>query len=81
MATTARPISPAEHLERRIVQNLADAERWRAEHGDPSAALGAYMRERFGLDAIMETYREHLLHEDSVDDYLDNEDEDAREPG
>ncbi len=78
MVTTARPISADEHLERRIAQNLAEAERWRAEHGDPAAAMGAFLRDWIGLEALEATYREYLRHEDSFlfDDYDDDADED-----
>jgi len=83
MATATRELSPAEHLERRIQETLIESARWRAEHGDPGEALGTYMRERFGLDAILETYREYWRHEDSFlfDDYPDAEDEDTGKPG
>lgn len=85
MATQAQPMSPAERLERRIQQNLAEAERWRAEHGDPGAAMGAFLRDWIGLEALEATYQEYLRHEDSFvfDDYDDDEedwDEDGREP-
>ena len=83
MAIKSERLSPAEHLERRIAENRAEAERWRAEHGDPAAALGAYLVERFGIEAILETYEEYLRHENSFlfDDYSDDEDEDGGEPG
>ena len=82
MAIKSERLSPTEHLERRIKEHLAEAERWRAENGDPAEALGAYLRERFGWEAIMETYEEWLRHEDSFlfDDYSDNEDEDGGRP-
>ncbi len=80
MVTETRKISPAEHLERRIQENLAWAEQWRAENGDPGVALGAYLRDTIGLEALEVTYREYLRHEDSFlfDDYEDDEEEDNR---
>ena len=85
MASNATVLSPREHLERRIATNLEEAERWRAEHGDPAEALGRYLVERYGIEAIMETYQEFLDHEDSFlyDDFGDNtvEAKGAGEPG
>lgn len=77
MATETREISPAEHLEHRVRENLAWAERWRAENGDPGVALGEYLRDTIGLEALEATYREYLRHEDSFlfDDYEDDEEE------
>ena len=82
MAIQAERLSPAEHLERRIRELDAEVEQIWAEYGDPAEALGAYLVERFGIDAIMETYEEYLRHEDSFlfDDYSDDEVEDAGEP-
>ena len=77
MATNPRALSPREHLERRVAGNLEEAERWRAEHGDPAEALGRFLVQRFGIEAIMETYHEYLEHEDSFpfDDYPEDADE------
>lgn len=77
MATETVLSSPAEHLERRIQETLIESERWRAEHGDPAAAMGRFLVERFGIDALMATYHEYLEHEDSFlfDDYHDEEGE------
>ena len=85
MAVKSERLSPAEHLERRIAENRAEAERWRAEHGDPAEAMGRFLLERFGLEALQETYEEYLRHENSFlyDDYDDEEEavegEDGRE--
>ena len=83
MVTKSEQLSPSEHLERRIRDLDAEVEQIEAEYGDPAEALGAYLVERFGVQAIMETYEEYLRHEDSFlfDDYADDEDEDAGEPG
>jgi hypothetical protein len=85
MAVKSERLSPAEHLDRRIKEHLAEAERWRAENGDPAEALGAFLRDWIGLEALEETYEEWLRHEDSFlfEDYDDDttEDEDGREPG
>lgn len=74
MATRARPVSPTQRLDRRIAQNLVDAEQWRAEHGDPAAAMGSFLYDWIGLEALEATYREYLWHEDSFafDDYDDD---------
>jgi hypothetical protein len=85
MATRLKLLSPAEHLEQRIKELDAEVERIRAEEGDPAAALGTFLRDWIGLDALEETYAEYLRHEDSFlfDDYDDErgagEDEDGRE--
>ena len=82
MAVKSERLAPAEHLERRIAELDGEAERVRAEYGDPAEALGAFLRERFGLDALMATYREYRCHEDSFlfDDYAGDEDEGGGEP-
>lgn len=66
MATRTQAISPAEHLERRIAALDAEVEQIRAEFGDPAEALGRYLIERIGIEALMETYQEYLEHEGSV---------------
>ncbi len=88
MATETRAVSPAEHLERRIQENLEWAARWRAENGDPGEAMGAFLREWIGLEALEATYDEYRRHRHSFmfDDYDVEEDgedadEDARQPG
>ncbi len=88
MAGEAQVLSPAEHLERRIQENLAWAERWRAENGDPGVAMGAFLREWIGLEALEATYEEYRRnpHSFMFDDYGVEEDgedadEDARQPG
>lgn len=91
MATeaSAPALTPAEHLDRHIREHLERAEQWRAENGDPSEAMGAFLRERIGLKALQETYDEYKRHEDSFlfDDYdSENDDEvdegfDGRQPG
>jgi hypothetical protein len=82
MVTQAQPLSPTERLNRRLEQNLADAERWRAEHGDPAEAMGAFLRDWIGLEALEATYHEYLRQEDSFlfDDY-NEDDEDWGEDG
>lgn len=52
MAAQAKPMSPAEHLARRIAEQLDDAERWRVEHGDPAEAMGAFLRDWTGPEAL-----------------------------
>ena len=82
MATETKPLTPAEHLERRIAMLDTEVEQIRAEFGDPAAALGMYLVERFGIEAMMETYREYLDHEDSFlydDWHADPEDDDGGE--
>lgn len=59
MAVKMQQTSPAEALERRIEAHRHEAERLRAVHGDPAAALGALLRESVGLPALLETYREY----------------------
>lgn len=87
MATETRTLTPAEHLDRHIREHIERRERWRAEHGDPAIAMGTFLRDWIGLEALEETYQEFLRHEDSFlfDDY-DEEDEegggeDVRQPG
>lgn len=86
MVAQPERLSPKEHLDRRIAENLAEAERWRSEHGDPTEALGRFLVERFGIEALEATYQDYVRHEDSFlfDDYDDEdaegEDEDGREP-
>ena len=86
MVTKPERLSPQDHLERRIQDLDAEVAAVWEEFGDPAVALGAYLRERYGLDAIMATYKEYLEHEDSFlfDDYSDeseDEAEDGREIG
>lgn len=78
MAVETERLSPAQHLAQRIAALDAEVERIRAEDGDPAEALGAYMRTRFGVAAVMESYEEYLRHEDSFlfDDYTDGIEED-----
>lgn len=59
MATKVRQVSRTEALERRIEAHRHEAERLRALHGDPAAALGALLRESVGLTALLDTYREY----------------------
>ncbi len=83
MAVKSERLSPAEHLERRIQELDQEVERIWEEFGDPAEALGAYLRERFGWEAIRETYEEWLWHEDSFlfDDYDDEEETDEGDDG
>lgn len=78
MAVETERLSPAKHLARRIAALDAEVDRIRAEDGDPAEALGAYMRDRFGIAAVMATYEEYLRHEDSFlfDDYPNEDEED-----
>jgi RNA binding exosome subunit len=77
VAVETERLSPAEHLERRIAALDAEVAQIRNEYGDPTEALGVYLRERFGIAAIMQTYEEYLRHEDSFlyDDYEDDVDD------
>ena len=79
MVAQPEPLSPREHLDRRIAALDAEVEQIRAEYGDPAEALGRYLVERLGIEALMETYQEYLDHEDSFlyDDWI----EDAEESG
>lgn len=72
VAQPERP-SPKEHLDRRIASLDAEVEHIRAEYGDPAEALGIFLRDWIGLEALEETYQEYLRHEDSFlfDDYDD----------
>ena len=78
---TAKP-SPAEHLEQRIRALDAEVEQIWAEYGDPAEALGRFLREQYGWDALRETYEEYVRHRHSFlfDDYDDEDDEDGGEP-
>jgi hypothetical protein len=78
-ATTKLP--PTEHLEQRIRETVVEAERWRRANGDPATALGAFLRDRYGEDPIMATYREYLQHKNSFifHDYTDEPDEENGE--
>ncbi len=55
--------SPRAHLDRRIAALDAEVEAIRAQYGDPAEALGRYLVERFGIDAIVDTYRDFLERE------------------
>lgn len=68
MVAQRKLLSPREHLNRRIAALDAEVEQIRAEYGDPAEALGRYLVERFGIDAIMETYRDFLDHEEFARD-------------
>jgi hypothetical protein len=78
MATRVRPVAPVQHLDIRIAQNLADAEQWRAEHGDPGTAKGTFLNDWIGVEALEAPCREYLRHDNSVvfDDYDDDAEDD-----
>lgn len=71
MAVETDRLSPAEHLERRIAALDAEVARIRAEDGDPAEALGRYLVERFGIDAIVGAYRDFVEREEPF--YVDDE--------
>lgn len=73
MVAEPEHLSPREHLEQRIASLDAEVEQIRAEYGDPAEALGIFLRDWIGLEALEETYQEYLRHEDSFlfDDYND----------
>ncbi len=86
MVAQPERLSPKEHLDRRIASLDAEVEQIRAEYGDPAEALGRFLVERFGIEALEATYQEYVRHEASFlfDDYDDedaeSEDEDGRKP-
>ena len=51
-------ISPA--LERRIAEHRIEAERLRAELGDPAEALAAWVRDNLDRDALLFAFEEQL---------------------
>lgn len=73
MVAQPERLSPKEHLRRRIASLDAEVEQIRAEYGDPAEALGIFLRDWIGLEAVDETYQKYLRHEDSFlfDDYND----------
>jgi hypothetical protein len=52
--------TPSPTLQRRIELHRAHVAQWRAEHGDPAAALARFMRETFSEEALAETYEEYV---------------------
>ncbi len=70
-------VSPREHLDRRIAALDAEVERIRAEDGDPAGALGRYLVERFGIEALRATYEEYCRNQYSF--MFDDEAEDVEE--
>lgn len=73
-------ITPAEQLERHIQENRVRAEQWRAEHGDPGdpgEAMGRFLIERFGLEALQETDDQYRRNRYSF--MFDDEAEDVEE--
>lgn len=52
MVAQSKVVSPREHLDHRIAALDAKVEQIQAEYGDPAEALGRYLVERFGIDAI-----------------------------
>jgi len=83
MVAQKEQLSPREHLDRRIAALDAEVEQIRAEFGDPAEALGKYLLDRFGLEALEATYQEYLDHEDSFlyDDWEKDEDQDEHRNG
>ena len=83
MVAQPERLSPREHLDGRIAALDAEVERIWAEEGDPAEALGRFLVDRFGIGAIVETYREYLEHEDSFlfDDWQTEDGEDATDDG
>ena len=51
---------PSPTLLRRLEERRAEIARFRAQHGDPGAALHAFMRETFDEAALIEAYEEYL---------------------
>src|SRR5687768_10213421 len=43
----------------RIEEYREEIARWREQHGDPAEALGAFLRDRFGAEALLESYWEY----------------------
>lgn len=58
MATTSRRLTSAEVLERRLKEHRAEMAKAQARGEDPTEELGALLRDRFGLEALRETYAE-----------------------
>ncbi len=88
MAIDTEKLSPTEHLERRIQEHLHRREQRPAEYGDPAEAMGRFLIERFGLEALQETYDEYrrdrysFMYDDHEDeDDPEGETTDGREPG
>jgi hypothetical protein len=86
MAIDAEKLSPAEHLERRIQEPLGRRERQNAEHGDPAEAMGRFLIERFGLEALQETYDAYRRNRysfmyDEDEDEVEDDTTHGREPG
>lgn len=76
MAIETERRSPARHLERRIAALDAEVEQIRAEYGDPAEALGEFLRDWIGPDALRETYEQYRRNR--YDFMVDNgEDEDG----
>ncbi len=71
MVAKSERVSPRDHLDRRIEALDAEVEQIRAEYGDPAEALGRYLVERFGIDAIVASYRDFLEREEPF--YVDEE--------
>ncbi len=82
MAIGTKKLTPAEHLDRHIEENRIRANRWRAEYGDAGEAMGRFLIERFGLEALQETYDEYRRNRYSfMDDDFEDEDEHDLEDG
>jgi hypothetical protein len=94
MATDAEKLSPAGYLEQRIHEHLKRRRRRSAEDGDPAEAMGRFLIERFGLEALQETYGEYrrnryeFMYDDHEDEDEDKDEHDledekthGREPG
>ncbi len=59
VATTTKH-TPNETLQRRMQEHRAEIKRYREQQGDPAEALGVLLRERFGVEALHDTYFEWL---------------------
>jgi hypothetical protein len=90
--TDERAAAATQHLEQRIRAHLDRRNRRRTEHGDPAEAMGRFLIERFGLEALQESYEEYRRHPysfvygddkdgDGDGDAVEHRDVDGRAPG
>lgn len=77
MATDVATESPSEALQRHIEEHRQLAAELRERFGDPSASMGAFLRDRFGPDAFLLRRQEP---DDDRSSWLDEEEpeEDGR---
>lgn len=78
MAVDSATLTPAERLERRIDEHREEMARLRAQGVLPGEALGALLRDRFGLAALRESYAEYRRDGASWLDVEDDPDLDGR---